>query len=322
MQLEVGALVADRYRLDAKLGAGGMAVVWAATHIVTGKAVALKFLAREYTAHEEARARFVREARAASMVDHPHVVAIHDVVELRGGRLVMVMDLLVGESLRERLDRVRALSLTDTTRILLPVISAVGTAHNVGVVHRDLKPDNIFLTARPESVRVLDFGIAKLTKKAANPSDLTVTGSVLGTPHYMAPEQIFGERDVDARADVWGTALRRGEPRTDPQGHPPLQGSTAGRAHARGASGAQRRGGSHAESRARRPPGRPLRDLRTAAEARPGRGQGFWPSPGAGHHLSIRRRRDTEPLHRHGHQQSGVGRPAHGQRALRRGVGR
>ncbi len=225
MQLEVGVVIADRYRLDAKLGAGGMAVVWAATHVVTRKTVALKFLAREYTAHQEARARFVREARAASMVDHANVVAIHDVVELPGGRLVMVMDRLVGETLRERLDRERTLPLGEVARLMLPVISAAGTAHAVGVVHRDLKPDNIFLTTRPAGVRVLDFGIAKLTKKSTNPSDLTVTGSVLGTPHYMAPEQIFGERDVDAGADVWAIGVILFECLT---GAPPFKGDNPG----------------------------------------------------------------------------------------------
>ncbi len=208
MQPVADAIVADRFRLDELIGEGGMAEVWAATHLHTGKTSALKFLSSEYTGHAEARKRFLREARAASMVEHPNVVCIHDVLELEDGTLVMVMDRLVGENLGERLERLGRLSLDTTATIMAQVVSAVGSGHAVGVVHRDLKPENIFLTDGIEGVRVLDFGIAKLTERAVDGSgNLTATGSVLGTPYYMAPEQVFGEKDLDARADVWSVGV-------------------------------------------------------------------------------------------------------------------
>ena len=180
--------------------------MWSAEHVLTGRGIALKFLAPGRTQSPEAQKRFLREARAASRVDHPAVVGVHDVLELEDGSLVMVMDLLVGETLRERIERERRLSPGQTASLLLPVISAVGTAHQAGVVHRDLKPENIFLTSRGES-KVLDFGIAKLLEKDEVETGLTNTGALLGTPHYMSPEQVFGEKDVDARADVWSLGV-------------------------------------------------------------------------------------------------------------------
>ena len=206
MAREVGEIVAERYRLGARLGEGGMGEVWSADHTVTGRGVALKFLAPGRTQSAEAQRRFLREARAASRVDHPAVVGVHDVFELDDGSLVMVMDLLVGETLRDHLERLGRLSPRQTATLLLPVISAVGTAHQAGVVHRDLKPENIFLTSRGES-KVLDFGIAKLLEKDEVETGLTNTGALLGTPHYMSPEQVFGEKDVDARADVWSLGV-------------------------------------------------------------------------------------------------------------------
>ncbi len=211
--LEAGTVVAGRYRLDRLLGEGGMGTVWAATHVVTRKAVALKFLKPAYAARKEVRQRFLREARAACAVRHPNVVQIHDVLELEDGMPAMVMDLLHGESLGERLEREHALPLVEVARVMLPVVSAVGTAHSLGIVHRDLKPDNLFLVREPDesiTVKVLDFGIAKLTAtegEAAETGALTKTGSVLGTPYYMSPEQAFGEKDLDHRSDVWAIGI-------------------------------------------------------------------------------------------------------------------
>src|SRR5262245_37264609 len=195
-----GVVIADRYELEYELGTGGMGSVWAARHLVTGKDVALKFLRASIATRPEARQRFIREARAASRVRHPNVVAIHDVLELGDGGLVMVMDLLFGETLGQRLERRGSLSLREAASILAPVISAVGSAHAAGVVHRDLKPDNIFLAdeaptprstsasgQRGAEVRVLDFGIAKLHEDHDSPG-LTNTCALLGTPYYMSPE--------------------------------------------------------------------------------------------------------------------------------------
>ncbi|WP_438007227.1 serine/threonine-protein kinase [Sorangium sp. So ce321] len=237
-----GALVASRYRVDRQLAEGGMGVIWAATHLASGERVALKMLRPGATEDASIRRRLLREARAAAAVDHPNVPCIHDVLELDDGTPFLVMDLLEGESLRDKLLREAQIPLPDLSRILLPVISAVGTAHALGIVHRDLKPDNIFLLT-PEAatapgppgsgpraalvdargaaaldarddevsrVRVLDFGIAKLTARhgqTAWTSGRTGTGEMLGTPYYMSPEQILGEHDVDHRADIWSLGV-------------------------------------------------------------------------------------------------------------------
>jgi serine/threonine protein kinase len=190
-----------------------MGVVWAATHAVTRKRVAVKLLKPEHTADPVRRERFMREARAASAVRHPNIIEIQDFIELEDGDLAMVMDLLVGESLGERLAREGRIPIGPLAPIMLQVLSAVGTAHAAGIVHRDLKPDNVFLVAGQDgglSVRVLDFGIAKILpgdRPVGLPMSLTQTGAILGTPFYMAPEQIFGEKNVDARADVWSLGV-------------------------------------------------------------------------------------------------------------------
>jgi eukaryotic-like serine/threonine-protein kinase len=203
---EPGLVVAERYRLQTRLGEGGMGDVWSAWHEVTDKLVALKFLLASRTESAEARKRFLREAKAAARVGHPNVVPVHDVLELDDGSLVMVMDMLEGETLRDRLEREGVLSLEQAAALMLPVLSAVGTAHQAGVVHRDLKPENIFVTLDDKPM-VLDFGIAKVTEADKPDTGLTNTGALLGTPHYMSPEQVFGEKDVDARADVWSLGV-------------------------------------------------------------------------------------------------------------------
>jgi serine/threonine-protein kinase len=186
-----------------------MGEVWAATHTITGRRFALKFLKGQASLNLEMRQRFFREARAASLVDHPSVVNVLDVFALDGGMPVMVMDLLVGETLGAKLERDRVLPQEEAASILSPVVDAVSAAHARGIVHRDLKPDNIFLEAKkggPPTVKVLDFGIAKLTAQegdAAQSGALTMSGALLGTPRYMAPEQCYGEGEIDPRADVW-----------------------------------------------------------------------------------------------------------------------
>ncbi len=211
--LAPGTVVAGRYRLDRVLGQGGMGVVWAATHTITRRGVAMKFLRGPAHARPEMRRRFLREARAAAAVQHPSVVEVHDVFELDDETPVMVMDLLVGETLGQRIASQGPLSIHHTASILLPVVSAVGTAHSRGVMHRDLKPENIFLAENEEGqteIKVLDFGIAKLANlegDGAAQSQLTGTGSMLGTPCYSAPEQLFGERVIDHRADIWALGV-------------------------------------------------------------------------------------------------------------------
>jgi serine/threonine-protein kinase len=206
VDLERGAVVAGRYALDQLLGEGGMGTVWSATHLVTKKAVALKLLKQAH-AQPDARRRFLREARAATQVAHPNVREVTDIFELEDGAPVMVMELLVGESLADRLARQSKLSLDEAVRVLQPVISAVGAAHALGVIHRDLKPANIFLSSRGGPVKVLDFGVAKLTSNANEETLITKSGAAIGTPCYMAPEQVFGEPDLDHRVDVWALGM-------------------------------------------------------------------------------------------------------------------
>jgi serine/threonine-protein kinase len=226
---EKGVRVAGRYELRRLLGEGGMGEVWAGIHLVTRRPVALKFLKGD--AGKDLRRRFIREARAASVVHHPNVVQMIDILELDDGAPVLVMDLLEGITLAELLARRASLEVGELATLLLPVISAVGSAHEVGIVHRDLKPANIFLVERMEEspdVRVLDFGVAKFTAHegdAAETGHLTRTGEVLGTPYYMPPEQVFGEHDVDHRADIWALGVIMYECLA---GHRPFEGSNAG----------------------------------------------------------------------------------------------
>ncbi len=206
-----GTVIGARYRLERLLGEGGMGAVWGAEDTATGQRCALKLM-KDPAGDPEARKRFLREGRAASAVSHPNVVRILDVIEPEGEPPAIAMELLEGESLRARLGRAPKLSLDELAEIMVPVVSAVGAAHALGIVHRDLKPENIYLArgaAGEPVVKVLDFGIAKLTAldgEAMRSTGIT-TGAVLGTPAYMAPEQVFAEKDLDHRADVWALGV-------------------------------------------------------------------------------------------------------------------
>jgi serine/threonine protein kinase len=209
--LSAGIVIAGRYRLDRLLGQGGMGEVWAATHAITRRRVAMKFLRASASLRPEMRRRLLREARMANRVRHPSVVDVLDVFVLDGGVPVMVMDLLIGETLGAKLAREKVLPVAQVAGLLLPVVEAVQAAHALGVVHRDLKPDNIFLIkGQGVAIKVLDFGIAKWTAKEGEEPEsgsLTGPGSVVGTPWYMAPEQCYGEKDIDERADVWALGV-------------------------------------------------------------------------------------------------------------------
>ena len=188
-----------------------MGSVWAATHAITGGRVALKFVKAVGDARAEMHKRFLREARAATLVEHPNVVTIRDVFD-HEEMPVIVMDLLQGETLAALLAREGPLAIGDAARLILPVIAAVGAAHEAGLIHRDLKPENVFLSRATsgEMVRVLDFGIAKLVRNDADgfaSTAVTQSGAVIGTPAYMAPEQLFGEKDLDYRADIWAIGV-------------------------------------------------------------------------------------------------------------------
>ncbi len=205
-------LVAGKYQLLGIIGRGGMGSVWEGRHVSLGTRVAIKFIEKEYAESKEARARFDNEARAAATIQSKHAIQIFDHGVTDDGKPYIVMELLQGEGLDKRLERVRRMSLQDTSRILTQVCRALQRAHDGGIVHRDLKPENIFLVRTPddddEIAKVLDFGIAKIRGPAGQQlSNSTKTGAVLGTPYYMSPEQARGLRDVDHRTDLWSLAV-------------------------------------------------------------------------------------------------------------------
>ncbi len=206
-----GALVADKYRLTRILGKGGMGSVWEGIHISLGTRVAVKFIEAQYAGSTEARRRFENEARAAAKLRSKHVVKVYDHGVSADGRPYIVMEYLAGEPLDTRLDRVGRLTLQETAVILLQVGRALAKAHDAGIVHRDLKPENIFLVwdddDQADVAKVVDFGIAKFTDAAMGVSSSTRTGSVLGTPYYMSPEQARGLRSVDHRSDLWSLGV-------------------------------------------------------------------------------------------------------------------
>jgi len=202
---ELGSVIADKYRVERLVARGGMGAVYAATHLVSGKRVALKWMLPSIGQIPGARERFIREACATARIDHPNVVDIYDVGDERGS-VYLVMEYLHGETLSERLERER-IPTQEAVALIIPALRGVAAAHSHGVIHRDLKPDNIILcrttAGEPLEPKVLDFGISKITDGDSRNHSLTRSGAVLGTPYYMSPEQVRGARDVDQRADVY-----------------------------------------------------------------------------------------------------------------------
>ena len=188
-----------------------MGSVWEGTHVTLGTHVAVKFIDSEYAESPEARNRFDNEARAAAKLRSKHVVEVYDHGVTDDGRPFIVMEYLRGEPLDKRLDRVLRMSAKETARMLMQVCRALSKAHAAGIVHRDLKPENVFLVWDDEDgadvAKVVDFGIAKFTDNQLGNSSATRTGSVLGTPYYMSPEQARGLRSVDYRSDLWSVGV-------------------------------------------------------------------------------------------------------------------
>jgi serine/threonine protein kinase len=202
---KVGDVIADKYQVEQLIGVGGMGAVFAATHRFTGKRVALKVMLPELATDEDAVQRFLREANAAGRINHPNVVDVYDVGQHEGSNF-LVMEYLHGEPLTSAMAR-RDMTPTEVLALIGPAMRGVAAAHRQGVVHRDLKPDNIFLAYEEDGVRreakVLDFGISKLSNEGPLNPRLTKTGAVVGTPYYMSPEQIRGSSQLDKRADVY-----------------------------------------------------------------------------------------------------------------------
>lgn len=206
MEFSPGLRISPSLSLVRKLGQGGMGAVWVAEHLTLHTQVAVKFIS-DTTTQPGMRERFNREAAIAAQMKHPHAVQILDHGISYQGAPFIAMELLEGEDLRHRIQRLGRLSLTETSHILGQTCRALARAHSIGLVHRDIKPDNIFLIEIDGElfVKVLDFGIARQVQTSGQSA--TATGALLGTPHYMSPEQAMSAKHVDARADLWSLAV-------------------------------------------------------------------------------------------------------------------
>jgi serine/threonine-protein kinase len=223
--------LADRYRLERELGAGGMATVYLAQDLKHDRRVAIKVLRPELAAVIGAE-RFLAEIKTTANLQHPHILPLFDSGKIQFAsdphdsglttHVYYVMPFVEGESLRDRLDRERQLPIADAVRIASEVASALDYAHRHGVIHRDIKPENILL--HDGQALVADFGIALAASRADGSTRMTETGMSLGTPHYMSPEQAMGERDLDARTDVYALGCVLSEMLT---GEPPFSGPSA-----------------------------------------------------------------------------------------------
>jgi eukaryotic-like serine/threonine-protein kinase len=223
----IGLTLDDKYRLEERLGHGGMGTVYRARHLLIDREVAVKVLNQRFVEDEAARMRFRREAKAAGRLQHSNAVTVTDFGQTNDGYVYLVMELLVGRTLRDMLAKEAPLDSARAVSLMLQVSAAVAAAHEAGIIHRDLKPANIFIVQRaevPAVVKVLDFGIAKLAAESLDEDDLAITmiGTMIGTPRYMSPEQCDGI-DLTPAADVYSLGVILYEMLT---GTVPFNGST------------------------------------------------------------------------------------------------
>ncbi|UQA61226.1 serine/threonine-protein kinase [Polyangium aurulentum] len=210
MDLQFGQIYGGKYRLLRLLGTGGMGAVYEGENVEQKRRVAIKTLHKELAAHHETLKRFEREAEAASRIGSNHIARVIELGQLPDGARFMVMELLEGVTLRQRMRERGRLMCEEAVRLVCQILAGLSAAHAAGIVHRDLKPANIFLLRGADGldfVKILDFGVSKLSDHQNQSMALTSTGMVVGTPHYMAPEQAKGSRDVDGRADLYATGV-------------------------------------------------------------------------------------------------------------------
>jgi tRNA A-37 threonylcarbamoyl transferase component Bud32 len=225
--IDLGQTVGN-YRVVAKIGEGAMGVVYLAEHPVIGRREALKVIHPQHARNPEVVARFVNEATAINRIGHEHIVEVTDFGRTPGGDFYFTMEYLEGEALSELIARDAPFELARALGIAAQIADALGASHDHGVIHRDLKPDNVFLVTRGENasfVKVLDFGLAKLVNRDGAAPHETRRGLVMGTPYYMSPEQCEGRLEIDARADIYSLGVLLFEMIT---GHVPFGGEAYG----------------------------------------------------------------------------------------------
>src|SRR5215212_8259735 len=205
----IGTTLAGKYRIDERLNEGGMGTVYRGTHVLMEKTVAIKVLRPALAADEKIVARFSREARAASRISHPHALSVTDFGEDKGGIVFLVMEYLNGQTLKDVIHGEGRLSLERTVDIMRQVGGSLEAAHGEGVVHRDLKSDNIMLidVGGGDWAKVLDFGIAKIQEPVGQDPALTAPNLIIGTPQYMSPEQCSQASEIDSRSDIYSLGV-------------------------------------------------------------------------------------------------------------------
>jgi len=206
----IGQTLANKYRIDERISEGGMGKVYRGTHVLMDKTVAVKVLRPSFAADEKIVARFSREARAASRISHPHALSVTDFGEDEEGRVFLVMEYLQGRTLKEIVRAEGSLNLERIVEIVRQVGGALQAAHDEGVIHRDLKCENIMLinTGGADYAKVLDFGIAKIMEpEGGHDAELTAPNLVIGTPQYMSPEQCSQSAEIDSRSDLYSLGI-------------------------------------------------------------------------------------------------------------------
>jgi serine/threonine protein kinase len=211
----IGAVIGGKYQIHSLLGSGGMGSVLEAVHVGIGRRCAVKILHASQLQKKDAVKRFHHEARAAARIGHPNICEVYDLGTLDDGRPYLVMEKLVGETWADCIAREGGLPFADIVDVMRQVLSGLFAAHENGIIHRDIKPENVFLSKRvgcPPVAKILDFGVSKMMSHHPSSKDdgdleMTRTGIVLGTPYYLAPEQARGDRNLDARVDLYACGV-------------------------------------------------------------------------------------------------------------------
>ena len=209
--LQPGQIIQDKYRIVRLIGQGGMGEVYEGENVSIARRVAIKVLLGEAAMNADIVQRFEREAQAAGRIGNDHILEVLDLGALPTGDRFMVMEFLDGEPLNSRIERLRQLTAEQATPLVLQALAGLAAAHQAGIIHRDLKPENLFVLKQKagvaDYVKIIDFGISKFSQLSNEGMKMTKTGSVMGTPYYMSPEQANGSREADARSDLYAMGV-------------------------------------------------------------------------------------------------------------------